>query len=247
MQRKSLNTLESRKAGRRRIGIVVAIETFPIAKRFGQPDGKIGCPGFSVYRYDYDRVFGRPGGDIYVVKSGPGQVAAAAAAQLLITVFDVEAVFNFGAAGGLTESAKVGDVFLVESIVHYTFDCSELGEQFPQGRHGEYDSIYLKPDRALLEMAKSVSGLETAVCASGDMFVGRYDTRRKISRSFGADIAEMECAAIFMTAERCGVPALFIKGVSDGIHTAAENVEKHFNGASDMCFDALCRIIEFWI
>lgn len=229
-----------------RIGLVTAVEMSAVKRRYGYADEVFHHMGYTVYMYSLERIFGEENryGELYVIKSGPGEINAAAATQFLISNYFVDVVLNFGVAGGLYEDIKVGNVYIVDQLVHYTFDCSELGEHFPAGRHGEYDDVLIQTDRTFFDLAEKAAGVPRCICASGDRFVGNTDSRRGLRQQFGADLAEMEAAGIFMTADRNGVPSLFIKGISDTAGTASDMVTAHFTEAADNCFEVMHRVIE---
>ena len=54
--------------------------------------------------------------------------------------------------------------------------------------------------------------------ATGDIFVKDLQTKKAIRKEFGADLADMESAAIAQTAERNNIPVIVLKTVSDGIN-----------------------------
>ena len=229
-----------------RIGLVVAVEMSAVKRKYGYADEVFHHIGFTVYMYNLARIFGDESrqGELYVIKSGAGEINAASATQFLISNYFVDVVLNFGVAGGLAEEVKVGDVFVVDQIVHHSFDCTELGPHFPAGKHVEYDSALIETERTLFEIALKAAGVPTCVCASGDRFIGMAESRQSLREQFGADVAEMEAAGILMTADRNGVPSLFIKGVSDTVGTEADMVAEHFVEASDRCFEATHKVIE---
>ena len=229
-----------------RIGMVVAVEMSAIKNRLGYADDVFEHPGFTVYYYDLNRVCkgqDRPGG-LYIIKCGAGEINAAMATQFLIMRYFVDVVLNFGVAGGLGQDVPLNKVFIIDRIIHHTFDCSELGPAFPAGKHAEYDSSMLVTDRTLVELAEQVTGMPRGVCASGDMFVGSAERRESLRDQFGADVAEMEAAGIFMTADRNGVPSLFIKAVSDTVGTEPGCVMANYELASDLCFRAMHQVIQ---
>ncbi len=231
-----------------RIGMVVAVEMSAVKRRYGLADHVFEYPGYSVYLYDLKRICEdttKKSGELYVISSGPGEINAAAATQFLISNHFVDVVLNFGVAGGLSEEVGVGDVFIVDKIVHYSFDCSEYGNGWKVGKHSEYESIFLETDRNLYDFAQKAIGLEGIVCGSGDRFVGNDDSRRSLCQQFGAKVTEMEGAGIFMTADKNGVPSLFIKAVSDTVGTKSREMTMHFDMAADKAMEAIHKVIIF--
>lgn len=153
--------------------------------------------------------------ELYIVKSGIGEIAAAGAAQFLITRYGVELILNFGICGGLKPSFKKLDTAVLDKIVHYGFDISVIDSVKP-GVYPDEESEFILTDRKLFELIKSLDGdVKTAVCASADLFVGRLEDKQRLINDFNADVCEMESAGILLTCKRNKVPCAFVKSVSD--------------------------------
>ena len=80
-------------------------------------------------------------------------------------------------------------------------------------------------------------------CASGDRFVGKAEDKAALNRDFDAEICEMEAAGIVLTCDRCGVPCLLIKTVSDGITGGAEEFLKEISRSADICLEITDEIM----
>ena len=223
----------------KKIGMIVAVEIDAVLEKYGKMLEKIEAKGFEVMRLSLESF------EMIIVKSGAGEIAAAAAAQYLITAHDVDMIVNFGVVGGLTDEMSVARLAVVESVVHYDFDVSDWFDSFEPARYLNYPSKFIPTDRALLEAAlKAEPSLKPVVCASADKFVGKPEKKRELHESFGADICEMESAGIVLTCDRCGVPCLLIKAVSDSIHGGAEEFEKEIGRCAAICLDTLEKIIK---
>ena len=154
------------------------------------------------------------GNELYIVKSGVGEISAAAATQYLLTKFNVDLVINFGVCGKLSSDLKLLDTVVVKSVVHYQFDTSEIDGTAP----GVYmnNSPYISADNRLIDQLLSLDDtIKTVVCASGDLFVSRKEDKEMLIKNFGADICEMESAGILITCLKNDVPCILIKSVSD--------------------------------
>ena len=154
------------------------------------------------------------GKELYIVKSGVGEISAAAATQYLLTKFNVDLVINFGVCGKLSSDLKLLDTVVVKSVVHYQFDTSEIDGTAP----GVYmnNSPYISADNRLIDQLLSLDNtIKTVVCASGDLFVARKEDKDMLIKNFGADICEMESAGILITCLKNNVPCILIKSVSD--------------------------------
>ena len=112
------------------------------------------------------------------------------------------------------------------------------------GRYLDYPSIYLPATPQLVEMAlEAEPGLRKVTCASADRFVGKAEDKRALHQQFGADICEMEAAAVVLTCNRNKVPCLLLKAVSDSIHGGAEEFSKAITEASQVCLKVLCKVV----
>ena len=88
----------------KKIGMVVAMEkevTPFLEKQGGYEEIKIS--GFTVKKFNLHNK------EIYLIKSGIGEIYASCATQLLITAFNVDAIFNFGVCGSLVDGVAVED------------------------------------------------------------------------------------------------------------------------------------------
>ncbi len=154
------------------------------------------------------------GKQLYIIKSGVGEIAAAAATQYLITKYNVDIVINFGICGKLSNSLKLLDTVVVKDVVYYQFDCSEIDGTKP----GVYmnNSPYISADNRPIAQLLTIDGtIKSVVCASGDLFVARKEDKEYLINEFNADICEMESAGILITALKNNVKCVLIKSVSD--------------------------------
>ena len=221
----------------RQIGMLVAVELDSVLRRYGSPENAEELGGFRVFNYRMD------GYELHVINSGVGELAAAAATQLLIGHYRAELVVNFGVVGGLTEEMAQARTVIVEKLVHYDFDISQIDPLAP-GQYPGYDSVYIPTTPALVEKAVSLEpSLKRVVCASADKFVAGQEAKAALHARFGADICEMESAGVVLTCNRCGVPCLVIKTVSDGITSGAEEFYAEVQRTSALCLDVTDRII----
>lgn len=219
------------------IGMVVAVEMDAVLSRYGAPSEKRREAGFDIYTYtgaDYT---------IYALNSGAGEIAAAAATQLLISVFHADMILNFGVVGGLTDEMAKARTCVVESVVHYDFDTSEAGWA-ETARYLDYPTVYIPTTAALADQAVGIEPrLKKVICASADKFVGSPDRKRELHALYGAEICDMESAAVVLTCNRSGVPCLLIKTVSDGIEGGAEEFKAELQRSAALCLAVADKII----
>lgn len=159
-------------------------------------------------------VFNKYNFEIYAVSSGAGEIIAAAVTQLLICVYKVELIINFGLVGSLSDFGK-SEMCVVSSVVHYDYDVSSL-EGIEKGRYSRFPSPLVDTDKNMLNLALKIDrNLKSAVLASGDKFISDKAMKENLRKSYGADICDMEGAGVLFTAITNNVPSLIIKVVSD--------------------------------
>lgn len=221
----------------KRIGLLVAVEMDAVLGRYGTPRETRMVDGFQVLSYENESY------EIYAVNAGAGELSAAAATQLLISVYHVDLVVNFGVVGGLTEEMAKARTVVVEAVVHYDFDVSGW-QNLPVGRYMNYPTVYLPTTPSLVEKALEIEpSLECVICASADKFVADPARKRELHEQFRAEICEMEAAGVVLTCDRSRTPCLLIKTVSDGITGGAEEFNQEVDRSAAICLEIADRII----
>ena len=219
------------------IGMLVAVEMGAVLSRYGTAKKTETRSGFEVYTYDMH------GYTLHVMHSGAGEIAAAAATQLLIDRYGAELIVNFGVVGGLTAEMAQTKTCVVEKVVHYDFDTSAYDGTLP-AQYAEYPDVYIPATASLVSRAVQIAPeLRRVVCASADKFVDGQEAKSALHERFGADICEMEAAAVVLTCNRSGVPCLLIKTVSDGLLGGAEEFGAALAKTSALCLEVADEII----
>lgn len=221
----------------KKIGMVVAmqkeVESFLSARELYVKHTKNG--GFEVISFNIGK------NQIICVKSGVGEIFAAAATQMLISDYGVDVIINFGVCGSLVEEIPVGSVVLVNGVVHYDFDTSPI-DGCEVGRYLQYPEIYLRPNREYLDMVKGLfPALTEVICASADKFVADDRIKDYLNKVYDASICEMESAGVLLTCLNSDIPCLIVKAVSDG-KGGAEEFKKMVNHASEQYVDLIYRL-----
>ena len=218
--------------------MLVAVEIDSVHKRYGKPINNESIGGFNIYIYKNDTY------ELYVLNSGIGELAAAAGTQLLISLYNVDMIINFGVVGGLTQEMAVTKACIVEKIVHYDFDISDYAP-VKKAQYENFSDIYIPTSGNLLTKALEIAPeLKPVVCASADKFVATKEAKEFLHSEYGADICEMESAAIALTCHRSNIPFLMIKTVSDSITGGAEEFHSELEKTSDLCLEIADRIIK---
>lgn len=162
-----------------------------------------------------------------------GEIAAAAATQLLITHFHAQIILNFGVVGALTDSVALKDFVYVRDVVHYDMDTSEVDGAL-QGRYACFDGIAVRTNEFLLNKAIAAKPYPLARCASADKFVNGTEQKSALRTRFQADICDMESAGILFTCNFNHVPCLLVKCISDSLQGGSD--EYHLT-VHDACKD----------
>lgn len=220
-----------------RIGIFTAMEKE--SKSFLQFAEKLSDVGaFAVYQLKLAQH------EAYLCcPSTVGEIAASAACQMLISKFHVDVILNFGVVGALTHDASVLSTMYVESVVHYDMDTSEI-DNVPVGRYCCFDDVAVQCDKTLLQKALQLENLPLVRCASGDKFVGDASQKQFLHNQFGADICDMESAAVLFCCKFNNVPCLIVKCVSDSLTGNGCEFKENAERAAAGFFDFATKLAE---
>jgi len=221
-----------------KIGLILAIEVdavFSYYKKYETLD----CPaGYQLYRVSKNKY------EVLILRTGMGEVAAAAGTQYLITRFGVDVIVNFGVVGGLSESMCAKRLCVVSRVVHYKYDCSEF-MPLQIGQVADHSSVYLPTSPGLVRKVRELMPeLFEATCCSGDKFVGTAEEKASIRDRFDGDICDMESAGIVLTCEANSVPCLLLKAVSDGLQGGADEFYEKLQSAAFDCLTSADRVMD---
>ena len=221
----------------KKIGMIVAVEIRSLMNKYADRLAEEKVKGFTVYSIDFGEHI------IYVTQSGAGEIKAAACTQMLIDLFDVELIINYGIVGALRKGLAVTNTCVVERVVHYDMDTS-AADACEVGRYMEYDDIYLPATAEYVKAALSIDpSLISVICASGDKFIADEDKKNKMRERFHADVCDMESAAIVLICDMNGIPNMLIKTVSDSIQGGAEEFVACAEKAADACLAVVDKIM----
>lgn len=164
-----------------RIAIITAMaeETLPIFKKLGNVVAQNTISGVAISQIEYD------GDTIYLATSGVGEIKAALAVQLLVDLFDVEAVLNFGFVGALNKNLELCELVVPRRVVHYQFDVTGVDTDRVVGQYSGMSSNYFYLDETLIHNALANIGkqMKLVTVASGDVFVTKTTTNTALQKS----------------------------------------------------------------
>lgn len=160
------------------------------------------------------------GKEVVIVRCGMGKVNAAVCVQILVDMFDVDAVINTGVAGSLKAEINIGDIVVSTDACEHDMDLGPLG--FEPGVIPEMETSFFKADRKLAEEAIAVCkevnpeiGVHEGRIVSGDQFISDSNVKDRLVRQFGGFCAEMEGAAVAHTAFLNRIAFVVIRAISD--------------------------------
>ena len=139
-----------------------------------------------------------------LIVTGVGKTNAAASAMLAIAR-GADRLLNIGVAGGISPRAKIGSLWQIDRAVQYDFDLSAINGT-PVGTLDEYQTPYFP--------LRTGGKFPTATLATADSFASGQDDMALLD-SLGADVRDMEGAAIAHIAYAAGVPCTMFKSISD--------------------------------
>ena len=159
------------------------------------------------------------GKNISLCLCGIGKVNAALGTQVLVSKFGVEKLFNFGVAGGLNSNTKLCEVYQIQSAVQFDFDLTQLNGT-KMGTLDEYQENYLNCNQFKAAIPKMKLG-------TADRFNDSQDDYKLLTQELGADIRDMEGAAVVQAAYCAQLPVYLVKAISD-VAGSGNTAEQYF-------------------
>lgn len=179
--------------------------------------------------------------ELFIVRSGIGEIAAASLTQYLITKYNVEIIFNYGACGALKENRNLNDVVIVKNVVHYDFDISQIDPIAPATYPEINDCRIPLSEKIIEKVKKSFPNLEEVTCASGDKFISDVKFKKMLVEKYDCDICDMESAGIVLTCLKNKVDVFSLKGVSDS--ASGKEYNSFVDRTCKILFEVLKNII----
>ncbi|MDD6021452.1 MAG: 5'-methylthioadenosine/S-adenosylhomocysteine nucleosidase [Acutalibacteraceae bacterium] len=179
---------------------------------------------------------------VVAVKSGVGKVNAASAASFLISDDKADIVMNAGLSGAVSKCRRE-DIVIGTSYVECDFDMTaidyKLGEK-PDGQRYIYEA-----DPLLLKLAEKDGSLKTGKLGTGDVFLTSREKKELFKKEFGVNAFDMESAAIASVCDKCDVPFLSVRKISDDADDAAAETYREMNKRQEACLtQVLAEIID---
>jgi adenosylhomocysteine nucleosidase len=197
------------------------------------------------------------GNQIFLTRCDPGKVNAVIAAQQMIDLYEVDAIFNMGSSGALAPELEVGDLVVASEFIQHDFDVTDWGMKPGElmfdilmssetGQMKFRSQQIFKSHPGLTQLAVEIAKgtdltplgnhspkIYSGRILTGDQFIGRLDKARELWSTHHGLCTDMEAAAIAHTCEVNQVPFLCIRAISDKAdHSAVVSFTDFLVGAT---------------
>jgi len=163
-----------------------------------------------VVATEHERSRLREHDDVEFLTCGIGPIEAAHETARAIAAKRYDCVLNVGIAGGFRERAEVGDAVVVGESVYADLGLEGGGTlRFALVDRVESSGALLAPYHSGELDARVVRGLTSATITATD------ERAIALEHQFDVDTEAMEGFSVLRAAERAGVPALEIRGISN--------------------------------
>lgn len=184
---------------------------------------------------------------IYIYESGIGKINATIASMELINVYQCRSILFSGVGGGLNSNTKKGILTIAKNISQHDMDISAFG--YKKGETKNNREITTNRDmrqQALVFSKKHNIQIHERNLTTGDQFIHSKEQKEYISRTFSADLIDMESYAIAATCTRYSIPYAIIRTVSDSAGIGAkQDFQKNVEQASKKSADFTLGMIRF--
>ncbi len=184
--------------------------------------------------------------EVIAVRCGIGKTNAASATAFLIGEDKVDYILNAGLSGAV-QKLRREDMIAVESYVECDFDLTAIG--YGLGVKADGQKYVYSADEKLMEYALMSEGIVKAKAGTGDIFLTDKVRKDLYKDTFGIDSFDMETAAIAAVCDKCGVPMLSLRKISDDADDCSVDDYREMNERQESCLtelvvNILTRILE---
>ena len=184
--------------------------------------------------------------EIIGVRCGIGKVNAASATAFLIGEDNVDIILNAGLSGAV-QKLRREDMIAVESYVECDYDLTAIGK--PLGVKADGQKYIYSADEKLMSYALMSEGIIKAKAGTGDIFLTDKTKKELYRDTFGIESFDMETAAIAGVCDKCGIPMLSLRKISDDADDASVQDYREMNNRQEACLtellaNILLRIME---
>ncbi len=174
--------------------------------------------------------------EVTAVRCGIGKSNAASATAFLIGENKVDYILNAGLSGAV-QKLRREDMVAVESYVECDFDLTAIG--YGLGVKADGQKYIYSADEKLMQYALMSEGIIKAKAGTGDIFLTDKARKDLYKETFGIDCFDMETAAIAAVCDKCGVPMLSLRKISDDADDCSVEDYREMNERQESCLTEL--------
>ncbi len=174
------------------------------------------------------------------VKCGIGKVNAASATSFLISDMKAEYILNAGLSGAVS-GLKREDMVAAETYVECDYDLTAIG--YGLGVKPDGQEYILKADERLLSYALESKGIIRTKVGTGDIFLTDAARKKLYLDTFAIGAFDMETAAIASVCEKCGIPMVSVRKISDDADDCSVEDYREMNDRQESCLTELLESI----
>ena len=167
--------------------------------------------------------------DVAVALSGVGEIKAAMATTLLLSMYHVDHIVNYGYVGAYCETLRLGQIVNITSVIHCDFSLAVFGNQ--PGQYEGMDTVEFVADSHYF----NALGYEQKKLSSSDNFLDPGPERDVVIQTFGPNVSDMEGAGIAVTCHKAGKPFSMLKCVSNELRQTSDDYMKFSFGGISEC------------
>jgi len=152
-----------------------------------------------------------------IMQSGMGKVRAASMCQMIIDKYQVDTFFEFGFAGGLIDTLKIGNIVVINGVSeHDAPNRVEIQREQEAWRTRLFDASSSSIHRfaTILSANSCITFMESPVIC-GDMDIYVREVRDRIAKESGAVAVNWESAAIVDVCAINNVKYVGVRIISD--------------------------------
>lgn len=169
---------------------------------------------------------------VTAVKCGIGKVNAASAASFLISDEKADFIMNAGLSGAVSKCRRE-DILIGTTYVECDYDLTAIGYKLGEKPDGQ-KYIY-EADGLLLALAEENKSLAKGKLGTGDIFLTSSEKKELYKSEFGINAFDMESAAIASVCDKCDIPFISIRKISDDADDASGETYREMNERQEAC------------
>lgn len=192
--------------------------------------------------------------EVIAIRADAGKICCASATQLIIDKFQLDFIFDIGAAGSLSEKLSINDIVCAEHSFEYNIDTSEELVKTPDDFKTSTILNEVSSQKVLKEFsnwARETMGIIIKIgnIASGEKDVNSKELRQKLHEKFNAIACNWETSSVLKTAQLNRIKSFSFRVITDNADERMDDdYEENNKKALEITFPALDKFIfEGWI